>query len=142
MIVEKKIVVFRKGGKLKRNFNWMTDNKSIGVFQVDNSNYLGITLNGNDNFHKTQILMYLPQSKKKGLNSLITKIQLLKLNVKTKLSYFDTYVRSLETMDVRFGGKKNTVSMMVYFELGRKPLYWNRNYRMLKYWLKKKLYHK
>ena len=85
----------------------------------------------------------------------------MKLNVKTKLSYFDTYVRSLETMDVRFGGymytqkriliekihldacvKKNTVSMMVYFELGRKPLYWNRNYRMLKYWLKKKLYHK
>ena len=65
MIVEKKIVVFRKGGKLKRNFNWMNDKSdSIDVFQVDNSNYLGITLNVNDNFHKTQILMYmyLPQS--------------------------------------------------------------------------------
>ena len=31
---------------------------------------------------------------------------------------------------------KSTVSMMVYFELDRKPLYYNRKYRMLKYWLK------
>ena len=31
---------------------------------------------------------------------------------------------------------KSTVSMMVYFELDRKPLYYNRKYRMLKYLLK------
>ena len=53
MNVEKtKIIVFRKGGKLKKKISWMYDNKFIDV--VDNFNYLDITFNFNGNFHKTQ----------------------------------------------------------------------------------------
>ena len=84
-------------------------------------------------------------------------MQSLKLNVNTKLSLFDTYVGSIanygcevwgshpakdiEKVHLDFckkilGVKKSTVSMMVYFELGRKPLYYNRKYRMLKYVIK------
>ena len=68
MNVEKtKIMVFRKGGKLKKKFCWMYDNKSIDV--VDNFNYLGITLNFNGNFHKTQNV--LASQSKKSLCTLI-----------------------------------------------------------------------
>ena len=34
--------------------------------------------------------------------------------------------------------EKSSVSMMVHFELGRKPLYYNRKYRMFKYVIKLK----
>ena len=54
-------MVFRKGGKLKKKFCWMYDNKSIDV--VDNFNYLGITLNFDAIFTKHK--MYLPHRVKR-----------------------------------------------------------------------------
>lgn len=83
----------------------------------------------------------------------------LQLNVNTKLSLFDTYIGSivhygcelwgqhpaseLESIHLDFCKKllcvkKSVTSMMVYFELVRKPLQLDRNYRMLKYWIKLK----
>ena len=56
-----KIIVLRKGGKLKKNISWMYDNNSIDV--VDICNYFGITLNFKGNFHKKQNV-YLPHKKK------------------------------------------------------------------------------
>ena len=58
MNVEKpKIVVFKKGCKLKKKINWMYDNKYFYV--VDNFKYLGMSFNFNDNFHKTHhVLIY------------------------------------------------------------------------------------
>ena len=44
-----------------------------------------------------------------------------------KLKKSTSVVRLSETHDAR-----------IYFELGRKPLYYNRKYRMLKYWIKLK----
>ena len=59
-----KIIVLRKGGKLKKNISWMYDNNSIDV--VDICNYFGITLNFKGNFHKTKNVL-ASQSKKKSL---------------------------------------------------------------------------
>ena len=134
----------------------MYDNKSMDV--VVNFIYLGITLYFNGNFHKTQ--MYLHHRVKNSLCSLISKMQSLKLNVNTKLSLFDTYVGSVANYGCEVWGlhpakdikkvyldfckKKNvlgvkstaSIAMMVYFELDRKPLYYKKEYRTLKYWLK------
>lgn len=150
-----KIVVFRKGGRLKNNYCWNYNNECIDI--VENFNYLGITLNFNGSFHKTQSV--LASQSRKAMYCLLSKMKPLQLNVNTKLSLFDTYIGSivhygcelwgqhpaseLESIHLDFCKKllcvkKSVTSMMVYFELGRKPLQLDRNYRMLKYWIKLK----
>ena len=150
-----KIIVFRRGGKLKSNYCWKYDNKLVSV--DESFNYLGITLNFNGKFQKTQNV--LASQCKKSLNSLLAKMKNLHLNVTTQLSLFDTYIGSLanygcevwgshpaydlENVHLNFckkvlGVKKTTMSMMVYNELGRMPLHVQRKYKILKYWLKLK----
>ena len=144
-----------RSGRIKQNFCWKYDNDVIDI--VDNFNYLGVTLNFNGNFNKTQSV--LASQCKKSLSCLLVKMKTLHLNVSTKLSLFDTYISSIANYGCEIWGlhpahelervhldfckqvlsvKKSTVSMMVYSELGRTTLILKRKYRMIKYWLKLK----
>lgn len=75
-----KIVVFRKGGRLNNNYCWNYNNECIDI--VDNFNYLGITLNFNGSFHKTQSV--LASQSRKAMYCLLSKMKPLQLNVNTK----------------------------------------------------------
>jgi uncharacterized protein YmfQ (DUF2313 family) len=57
-----KIVVFRKSGRIKQNSCRKYDNEVIDI--VDNFNYLGITLNFNGSFNKTQNVLASQYKKK------------------------------------------------------------------------------
>jgi hypothetical protein len=113
--------------------------------------YLGILLNYNGVFTNTQKM--LSNQGEKAVFSLFSKIQDDYFDTETLLSLFDTYVKSIvnygcevcgfhiETLHLSFlkrvlKVRKSTSNYMVYFELGRFPLYINRYCRMLKYWFK------
>ena len=90
--VEKtKIVVFRNGGYVKQEENWFYNDIKLEV--VDEFCYLGILLNYNGKFLKTQKKLSLQC--RKAMFSLKRKCNGMNFNHKTLLSLFDTYVSSI-----------------------------------------------
>ncbi|XP_033746730.1 uncharacterized protein LOC117331881 [Pecten maximus] len=148
-----KIVVFRNGGKLKDNENWKYDGCVLEI--VNEFNYLGVLLNYNGKFKQTQ--KKISEQGRKALFALMRVCKKQYFNIETQLAVFDTYVSSIvnygseiwgfhkgsdiEKLHINFckrllGVRKSTPNMMVYFELGRYPLYITRKLRIFKYWFK------
>ena len=148
-----KIVVFRNGGVLRENDKWFYHGNEIEV--VNEFNYLGLLFNYNGKFSKTQ--KHGADQGRKANFALSAKLKNHCFNVETQLSVFDTYVNSIlnygsevwglhKAPDVEkvhssfcktlLGVKKSTTNDLVYFELGRLPLYISRKLRIIKYWLK------
>ena len=148
-----KIVVFRNGGVLRENDKWFYHGNEIEV--VNEFNYLGLLFNYNGKFSKTQ--KHAADQGRKANFALSAKLKNHCFNVETQLSVFDTYVNSIlnygsevwglhKAPDVEkvhssfcktlLGVKKSTTNDLVYFELGRLPLYISRKLRIIKYLLK------
>jgi hypothetical protein len=148
-----KIVVFRNSGKLSRTEKWIYNGDLIEA--VDSFNYLGITLNFNGKFTKTQKVIASQGGKCMGY--ILRLCNNLSLNKETKLAVFDTYVLSVLLYGCEVWGfhpandiekvhmdfckrilnvKKTTINVVVLSELGRLPLHIIRKIRIVKYWLK------
>ena len=133
-----KIVIFRKGFRLCRDDKWFYNNEPVEV--VNSFAYLGITLNFNGIFTKTQSL--IAQQGNKCMFKILKLCNDNYLNIETKLHVFDTYVASvlnygaevwgfhpgndIEKVHTRFCKmilkvKNSTPNFMVYTELGRLP---------------------
>lgn len=146
-------MVFRNGGKIKVCEKWLYDGKPIEI--VNNFIYLGLLFNYNGKFNSTQ--KYLSSQGRKAMFSLLSNIKICCFNIETQLSLFDTYVSSvlgyscelwgfdksvdIEKIHLQFCKKllcvrKTTSNNMIYFELGRLPLQFFRQIRIIKYWLK------
>ena len=117
-----KIVVFRKGGQLRRDFKWTNDGNDIEI--VQNFNYLGIVFSSGGSF--------VPATKE------------LDISIEIMFNLFDTYVLSILNYNCEVWGfskaeniervhrkfckwllnvKMSTNSLSLYSELGRFPLY-------------------
>ena len=148
-----KIIVFRKGGKVKPEERWTYQEKELEI--VDCFNYLGVCFNYNGKYNIAQKV--IGNQGKKAMAALFDKTRHYFLNAETLLSLFDTYIGSIlnygcevwgfnkanshEIIHMQFfkrilGVKRSTTNMMVYSELGRLPLYISRNIRIVKHWLK------
>jgi hypothetical protein len=152
-IEKTKIVVFRNRGKLTNTEKWTYNGNIIQV--VDSFNYLGLTLNYNGKFTKTQKLIALQG--KKTMGYILRLCHNLCLNKETQLQVFDTYISSVLNYGCEIWGfvpghdvenvhmdfckrilnvKKSTTNAAVLRELGRLPLHVARKVRIVKYWLK------
>ena len=148
-----KVVVFRNKGIIKPEEKWFINGQPIE--SCNEFVYLGILLKYNGTFNSTQ--KTLSNQGKKAVFNLFSKIQDDYFNTETLLSLFDTYIASIvnygcevwgshkapdiETVHLQFlkrilKVKNSTANYMVYFELGRLPLYVQRYCRMIKYWCK------
>ena len=115
---------------------------------------MGILLNYNGKFLQTQ--RHIAQQGQKALFAIYSTLKKFNFNIETKCSIFDTYVGSIlnygseiwgfhkatdiEKVHLSFlkrilGVKKSTFSNLVYYELGRFPLYMKRKLKIFKYWL-------
>ena len=139
-LTKTKIVVFRNRGKVKNEEKWYLNGNLIEI--CNEFTYLGLLLYYNGNFVNTQ--KKLSEQGRKAVFSLFNKIQDDYYNQETLLSLFDTYVASIlnyccevwsvhkapeiEKVHLYFlkrilKVKKSTVNNMLYCELGRLPLY-------------------
>ena len=152
-IQKTKIVIFRNGGQIKRNENWLYDGCQIEV--LNQFTYLGIVLNYNGKFLVTQ--KQLAAQGRKALFAMRANTLDMSLNHCTMFSLFDTYVSSIlnygcevwgshkahdvEKVHLDFcknilGVTRRTNNVMVYIETGRLPLRFVRLIRMFKFWFK------
>ncbi|KAK6178526.1 hypothetical protein SNE40_013301 [Patella caerulea] len=132
---------------------WFYNGNELEI--VDTFNYLGLILNYNGTFLKTQ--KHVADQGRKALFSVLRVCNGNFFNIETKLSVFDTYVGSIlsygseiwgfhKAADVKkvqsnfckriLGVRQTTMHSMIYFELGRFPLYVIRRIRIFKYWTK------
>lgn len=146
-----KMVVFRNGGKIKYYEKCFYNDVELDI--VDVFTYLGVDFKFNGKFDCTQ--NSIATKARKCTFNLFKKVKDNNLNVETTLSLFDTYVSSVlhygcevwgfhkaphvEKVHVEFLKRimflrKSTNNVMVYFELGRCPMYIQRKLRILKYW--------
>ena len=119
---------------------------------VKSFNYLGVTINSNGNFYKTQKTLSIQASK--ALFSLNSLFNIVSLNISEKLKLFDSMVSpilhygaevwgfhktvNIERIHTKFlkqilGIRQNSSNIAVYGELGRAPLIVIRKIRMIKY---------
>ena len=150
-----KIVIFRNGGNIKENENWVYDGKEIQI--VNQFSYLGMLFNYNGKFNETQ--KYIADQGRKAYFAILSKLKNHYFNIQTLCSVFDTYVDSIlsysseiwgfhkaydvEKIHINFckkilGVKKSTCNSLVYYELGRLPLHILRKLKILRYWTKLK----
>ena len=150
-----KILIFRNGGNIRENEKWFYDGTQIQI--VNQFNYLGMLFNYNGKFNETQ--KHVAQQGRKAYFAINSKLKSQYFNVQTQCSVFDTYVDSIlsysseiwgfhkapdvEKIHIDFckkilGVKKSTCNSLVYYELGRLPLYILRKLRIIKYWGKLK----
>ena len=135
-----KIVVFRNGGRIGDNENWLYDGNTLET--VDQFIYLGMLLCYNGKFYQTQ--KHIAEPRRKALFALNSKLTNFDFNIETKCSVFDTYINSIllsyasaiwgfqkapdiEKLHTYFckkvlGVKRSTCNNLIYFELGRLPL--------------------
>ena len=90
-IQKTKIVIFRNGGQIKRNENWLYDGCQIEV--LNQFTYLGVVLNYNGKFLVTQ--KQLAAQGRKALFAMRANTLDMSLNHCTMFSLFDTYVSSI-----------------------------------------------
>ena len=133
-----KIVVFRNGDKE----NWLYDGNTLET--VDQFIYLGMLLCYNSKFYQTQ--KHIAEPGIKALFALNGKLTDFDFNIETKCSVFDTYINSIlsyasaiwgfqkapdiEKLHTYFckkvlGVKSSTCNNLIYFGLGRLPLFVN-----------------
>ncbi|XP_053386465.1 uncharacterized protein LOC128550759 [Mercenaria mercenaria] len=147
-----KICVFEKR-KSHHNFNWFINGEQIEV--VDHFKYLGV------DFLYTGVMKnavkVLSEQALKAYSSLLSLFTRVHIDVKTKLSLFDTMVvpiltycsevwgiydfKEIDKLHIKFcktilGVRQQTPNLAVYGELGRFPLSVICKQRALKYWLK------
>ena len=148
-----KILIFRKAGNVHEHEQWTYNGLKLDI--VDQFCYLGVVFNYNCKFLVTQ--KHCAEQGRKALYSMKRNVVPFYFNVCTMLSLFDTYVLSIlmygcevwgmhkapmiEKVHIDFckvllGVKRSTTNVMVYYELGRLPLKYERNYRILKLWCK------
>ena len=148
-----KIIIFRNGGIIREHETWTYNGRKLEI--VEEFNYLGVLLNYNGKFRKTQ--QKVAEQGRKALFAIMKVCRKHFFNFETQLSVFDTYVNSIlnygceiwgqhKAPDVErihliflkkiLGVRKNTINHMVYYELGRFPLAIGRKFRILKYWVK------
>lgn len=148
-----KIVIFRNRGKPKQEEKWFLNGDTIDI--CNEFMYLGLLFYYTGNFVNTQ--KRLSEQGKKAVYSMFNKIQDDYYNHETLLTLFETYVASILNYGCEIWGfhkapdiervhlyflkrilkvKKSTVNNMVYCELGRIPMCIEREYRMVKYWIK------
>ena len=129
------------------------DGKQLEV--VNQFCYLCLLLNYNGKFLHTQ--KHVAEQGRKALFAVLNKCKKFKFNIETQCSIFDIYVNSIlsygsevwgfhkspdvEKIHTQFcknvlGVKKSTSNALVYYELGRLPLYLTRKLRIIKFWLR------
>ena len=134
-----KIVVFRNGGRIGDNENWLYDGNTLET--VDQFIYLGMLSCYNGKFYQTQ--KHIAEPRRKAIFALNGKLTNFDFNIETKCSVFDTYINSIlsyasaiwgfqkdpdiEKLHTYFckkvlGVKRSTCNNLIYFELGRLPL--------------------
>ena len=148
-----KIVVFRKGGILAQNERWSYDNQEIEI--VSSFNYLGIGLSSGGSF--IQATNTLADKGLKAMHCLLETIKETKAPIKVMFHLFDSLVASVLSYGCEIWGfasaqciervhrkfckqilnvKLSTNNYALYTELGRHPLYIERQIRIIKYWFK------
>ena len=148
-----KIVVFRKAGHLAHNESCTYNNQDVEI--VPTFNYLGIVLFSGGSF--------IPATKTladKGLRAMHCSLETIKetqVPIKIMFNLFDSLVASVLSYGCEIWGfssaeciervhrkfckhilkvKMSTNNYALYNELGRHPLYIERQMRIIKYWLK------
>ena len=148
-----KIVVFRNGGKIRKNEKWFYNGYELEV--VNEFNYLGLLFFYNGKFSRAQ--KRAAEQGRKALFYILNVCNKNFFNIETMLSVFDTYVNSVlsygaevwgfhtgqdvEKIHIQFckkilGVRKGTCNDFVYSDLGRFPLQIIRKLRIFKYWIK------
>jgi hypothetical protein len=149
-----KIVVFRRGGKVRHNENWYYNNEKVEV--VAFYKYLGIIFSSFLCWsHATKVLSVQASKAINMINSYAYKCNGLPIKASFKL--FDSMVlpillygsevwgfqwyKQIENVQLRFckqvlGVPTNTTDNAVLGECGRFPLMLNYTTRCIKYWLK------
>ena len=147
-----KICIF-ENRKSNNNFEWSVNDENIEI--VDNFKYLGVT------FYHTGFMIHavkiLSDQALRAYNCLLTLFNRINLDVKTKLSLFDSMVvpillycsevwgiydyKAIDKLHNRFCKsvlvvRQQTPNMAVYGELERYPLSVICKERVLKFWLK------
>ena len=151
-VAKTKVLVFRTSWQLDQD-RFYFDGNNVEI--VNTFSYLGLLLNYNGKFNVTQ--KHIAALGKKSLFCLMKEVKKHNFNIKTLISLFDTYVspvlnycgelwgyvkaQDIERVQTMFlkrilGVKRSTSNDLVYCETGRIPLSVNRQFIMLKYWLK------
>ena len=147
-----RIVIFRNRGIIRDEEKWYLNGSLIEM--CNEFTYFGLLFKYNGTFPVSQ--KTLSDQGRKATFSLLSKINNDYYNVETLL-LFDAYVSSIlnygcetwgfhkandiETLHMHYlkrilKVRRGTVNHMVYFELGRTPLYVDRYIKMVTYWLK------
>ena len=148
-----KIIVFKKGGRLRRSEQWSYN--GVPLETVQNFNYLGVVFNGSGLFNSNQNT--LVGKALKAMNFLLNNLKPFDLKPLIYCQLFDSFVASilnyscevwgiikskdLERIHLKFckrilNVKLSSSNTSIYGELGRYPLYINRYVRAVKYWFK------
>ena len=152
--VEKtKVVIFKKGGRINRDEHLYYDGEILEI--VSCFNYLGIVFSSGGSFMNAT--KTLADKALKAMGSLFAITRDLEVPVNIMLNLFDSYVASILNYSSEVWGfikaeniervhrkfmkwllnvKMSTTSSAVYGELGRFPLYIDREIRIVKYFLK------
>ena len=151
-VAKTKVMVFRPSWQLGQDQFYYDGN---GVKIVNTFSYLGLLLNYNGKFNVTQ--KHIAEMGKKSLFCLMKEVKKHNFNIPTLISLFDTYVspvlnycselwgyvkaQDIERVHTMFlkrvlGVKRSTSNDLVYCETERIPLAVNRQFHMLKYWVK------
>ena len=86
-----KIVIFRNGGNIKENENWVYDGKEIQI--VNQFSYLGMLFNYNGEFNETY--QHIADQRRKAYFAILSKLKNHYFNIETPCSVLDTYVDSI-----------------------------------------------
>ena len=148
-----KIVVFRKAGHLAHNESWTYNNQDVEI--VSTFNYLGIVLSSGGSF--IPATKTLADKGLRAMHCLLETIKETQVPIKIMFNLFDSLVASVLSYGCEIWGfssaeciervhrkfckhilkvKMSTNNYALYTELGRHPLYIERQMRIIKYWLK------
>jgi hypothetical protein len=149
-----KVMVFRKGGRLKELPKFMFKNRELEV--VNNFKYLGITFTPTGSFTATKLSL-ADKGLKAAFRLQVNISQFEGIQPSHVMDFFDKLVvpvltygcevwglsdaPKIEKVHTQFmkrliGAKRSTTNNIVFGELGRKPIKNHVSIRVIKYWLK------